>query len=291
MTFAIMGMGYFLCIFISGLILRTPPPDFSPNDTSSTTYCDEKMAVVEEMRVIPMSSRIDSPPNLEANRPECKEWTLLEALSSADFGLMYVMFFSNILFGLVAISRLSNMVTDVFGKSPEFASTVVAINGGFNLFGRLFFSLLSDYIGRKNVYFLMLTSQLIILIGFYFITTTRTFWVFLIVMWVIASCYGGGFGSIPAFLTEKFGTQNVGTCHGIILTGWSAAGLFGGIVFTTVFKMASYHRPISDPFPYNVNVWWMLGIVAIGWGALFFIQPTERDTKIQNVIKVKLGLN
>ncbi|CAL8072660.1 unnamed protein product [Orchesella dallaii] len=285
-TFLIMGLGYFVLIFISGLVLRTPPPGFSPASLNDTSL-DSEMHQVEMGKTVEDDESAEKSNSKKLDDDDDKkEWTLLEALVSTDFRLMYVMFFSNILFGLVAISRLSNMITDIFGKSAEHASTVVAINGGFNLSGRIFFSLLSDYVGRKNAYVLMLTCQLIILASFYFITTggSTTYWLFLMCMWIIASCYGGGFGSIPAFLTDKFGQYNIGACHGVILTAWSLAGIVGGIVFTSVFKATSEDRDISDPFPYNVNVWWMLGIVMVGWTALLFVKPTERDRKVYKML-------
>jgi len=282
-TFIIMGLGSFVCIFVSGLVLRTPPPGFSEKILNNTvTDCEfhqvEMVKVAEDDETAKANKKHDDN-NYDDDK---QDWTLLEALVSRDFRLMYIMFFSNILFGLCAISRLSNMITDIFGKSAEHASTVVAINGSFNLSGRIFFSLLSDYIGRKNVYVVMLTCQLIILSSFYFITTggSTTYWLFLMCMWIIASCYGGGFGSIPAFLTDKFGQYNIGACHGVLLTAWSLAGIVGGIVFTTVFKATSQDRDTSDPFPYNVNVWWMLGIVVIGWSALLFVKPTQRDRRV-----------
>jgi hypothetical protein len=48
------------------------------------------------------------------------------------------------------------MVINVFEKSLDTASTVVAINGGFIFVGRLMFSSLSDVIGRKPSYLVML---------------------------------------------------------------------------------------------------------------------------------------
>lgn len=279
-TFIVLGTGYFLLILVSGLVLRTPPPGFYP-DKSVKTPDQVEMSSPETH-----SSFGDIETNTQASKRDTTELPLIDALASPDFRLMYVAFFSNILFGLVAISRLSNMITEIFGQTAEHASTVVAINGGFNLSGRIIFSLMSDYIGRKNVYIVMLTTQVLILSTFYFITTTKTYWLFLLTMWIIAACYGGGFGSIPAFLTDKFGQYNVGATHGVILTAWSLAGIVGGIVFTTVFEVSSEHRPASDPFPYNVNVWWMLGVVIIGCLCLMFVKPTTNDKKIYKLIRL-----
>lgn len=87
------------------------------------------------------------------------EQTLITDLKSVDFRLMYLAFLANIMFGLVLISRFSNIVTDIFGRGKDEAASVVAINGGFNLAGRLIFSLFSDFVGRKNCYVFMLSTQ------------------------------------------------------------------------------------------------------------------------------------
>jgi MFS family permease len=47
---------------------------------------------------------------------------------------------------------------------------------------------------------------------------------------LIASMYGGGFATIPAYLADMFGTQFVGAIHGRILTAWSTAGILGPVV-------------------------------------------------------------
>ncbi len=47
---------------------------------------------------------------------------------------------------------------------------------------------------------------------------------------IIASMYGGGFATIPAYLADMFGTQFVGAIHGRLLTAWSTAGILGPVV-------------------------------------------------------------
>ena len=44
---------------------------------------------------------------------------------------------------------------------------------------------------------------------------------------LILTMYGGGFATIPAYLSDLFGTQYVGAIHGRLLTAWSAAGVAG----------------------------------------------------------------
>ena len=47
---------------------------------------------------------------------------------------------------------------------------------------------------------------------------------------LIASMYGGGFATIPAYLADIFGTQYVGAIHGRLLTAWSTAGIVGPVI-------------------------------------------------------------
>ena len=44
---------------------------------------------------------------------------------------------------------------------------------------------------------------------------------------IVLLCYGGGFGTMPAFAADYFGTENVGSIYGLMLTAWSFAGVLG----------------------------------------------------------------
>ncbi|CAG7823699.1 unnamed protein product, partial [Allacma fusca] len=131
---------------------------------------------------------------------------------------------------------------------------------------------------------------LVIVGSFSYVTTSGAYWTFVISMWVLTFCYGGGFGTIPALLTDRFGPQNTGPCHGVILVSWSIAAVGGGMMFITVFNLviAAGYTP-HDPYPYNVNSWWILAFICVGWICLIFVTPTEKDiqfrTKSQEVCK------
>ncbi len=51
---------------------------------------------------------------------------------------------------------------------------------------------------------------------------------------VIASCYGGGFGTMPAFNADYFGPANVGKIYGLILTAWGIGGVLGPLLISRV---------------------------------------------------------
>ncbi|KAG0336285.1 hypothetical protein BG000_006731 [Podila horticola] len=127
---------------------------------------------------------------------------LMDAFYSREFRLMYIMFLGNTMAGVVIISRLANIATDIFGHSKDNASTIVSINGGFNLVGRLLFASLSDRIGRKNSYMIMLGFQCIILACLPVIMLTKANWAFLATVWILTSRI---FGRILRF--GRFGAR------------------------------------------------------------------------------------
>jgi MFS family permease len=173
------------------------------------------------------------------------------------------------------------MITNYFGKDSDTASTVVAINGGFNLFGRLAFATFSDIFTRKICYVTMLTLQTIGLILLPIFMTHEIYPAFLTIIFIITACYGGGFGVIPAFLTDMFGSKNIGACHGVILTAWAIAGVAGGLIFTRIYQdqLISHGgtHALSDPYGTNINIYWILAICIIGWILIIFSRTTVRD--------------
>ena len=55
--------------------------------------------------------------------------------------------------------------------------------------------------------------------------------------------YGGGFATIPAFLADIFGPENVGAIHGALLTAWSAAAIAGPVIITELSNRAKAALP------------------------------------------------
>jgi OFA family oxalate/formate antiporter-like MFS transporter len=107
------------------------------------------------------------------------------------------------------------------------ATTAAFINGYIGIFnggGRIFWSSLSDYIGRTTVYGIFMILQ----IGAFLIMPQLTaVWVLAGVMFLVITAYGGGFACLPAYLSDLFGTKEVSAIHGYALTAWGIAGVAG----------------------------------------------------------------
>ncbi|KAJ6646665.1 putative MFS-type transporter YhjX [Pseudolycoriella hygida] len=258
MTFIVLGTCYYAAMVGSALLFRVPPPNYT---VSSSTDAEQKATVP----LMPQNAEI--------------KLTLKESIMSVDYLFLYIIFLSNTLFGLLIISRLADMITKLYSRDPNEASTIVSINGALNLFGRILFSTVSDKIGRKTSCFIMLAVQTIIIATFPIFLENRIYWIFLLCMFSTSMCYGGGVGVMPAFLADLFGTHNIGVCFGVLITAWSIAGTGGGLLFTAIYnhQIISRGYTTADAFPFIINSYWILTSVVIGLLCTILIRTHLKD--------------
>lgn len=102
-----------------------------------------------------------------------------------------------------------------------------------NAAGRLGWSTASDFLGRKNTYFLFGTGLPLAacapLVTASFVSNPDTvpLYVFCGGTMAMISFYGGLFSVLPAYLADIFGQKHVGAIHGRVLTAWAAAAVLG----------------------------------------------------------------
>lgn len=162
------------------------------------------------------------------------------ALFSRQFLLMWLIFFCNIIAGIAIIGFQSPLFQEVLRASNPllppatlagYGATLIAVSSLFNGLGRFFWGGLSDRIGRKATFCLLLGSQLV---AFLLLITMKTPWLFALLVCYILLCYGGGFGTVPAFVLDTFGSRLMPAVYGAVLTAWSAAGVGGPQLVATV---------------------------------------------------------
>ncbi len=156
------------------------------------------------------------------------------AVRTWQFYALWFILFINITCGIGLLSVASPMAQEVVGMSPMAAAAMVGIIGLVNGFGRLAWSSLSDFLGRANTYIAFFVIQPV---AFYLMTTTTNETTFKVLVFSVMSCYGGGFATIPAFLSDLFGTRELGVIHGRILTAWAAAGVVGPLLVAWVKEL------------------------------------------------------
>ncbi len=165
-----------------------------------------------------------------------KQYSANEAMKTWEFYALWFIFFINITCGIALLAVASPMAQEIIHMSPAVAASMVGITGLINGFGRIAWSSLSDYIGRKNTY---ITFFLIEILAFFSIAHVRNEYLFLALFLLIVSCYGGGFSCMPAYISDIFGTKYLSSIHGRILTAWGLAGIVGPILLAVLYGMTS----------------------------------------------------
>lgn len=73
-------------------------------------------------------------------------------------------------------------------------------------------------------------------------------------IFLVVSCYGGGFSNLPAFASDLFGTKQLGVIHGYLLTTWSLGGIFGPLIASTVYEAANSYVPLFYLFSFLIAI-------------------------------------
>ena len=152
------------------------------------------------------------------------------------------------------------------------AGAFVGLISLFNIGGRFFWASISDRIGRKTTYaiFFALGACLYALMPWAAHSVGQA--MFLVFLCVIASMYGGGFATIPAYLADVFGTQFVGAIHGRLLTAWSVAGIVGPSLFNSI-RDSRINGGTPRAYVYDDAMYVAAAFLAVGFMANLLVRP------------------
>jgi len=204
-TFAILGGVYFVAVTGAGWFMQNPPAGYRPPNWTPTDAH-------------------------KAQRAE-RSLTLREALTSWQWYGLWTLLFLNTTAGIAIISQAAPMTQEITGVTAAQAAGLVRIISIANGAGRFLWAWLSDLIGRRFVFLLMFPIQAVV---FLVLPLVQSFFVFTVLACVVLLCYGGGFGTMPAFAADYFGDEHVGSIYGLMLTAWGFAGVVGPTVIATL---------------------------------------------------------
>lgn len=162
--------------------------------------------------------------------------SVAQAIGSRTFALMWLVFFCNIVAGIMFIGFQSPMLQDILKfKDPAltatqlaaFGATLIAISSIFNGIGRFFWGGLSDKLKRAETFRILLGTQVIAFELLLLMGNAISPWIFGLLVCYVLLCYGGGFGTMPSFVLDVFGWRLMPMVYGSILTAWGAAGIVG----------------------------------------------------------------
>lgn len=198
-----------------------------------------------------------------------------DALATPQFYLLWAILFINVTAGIGILAQASPMMQDLFQKTALEAGAAVSLISAFNAGGRFFWASSSDYIGRRNTYTVFFVVQFILFLlipGF----AARGEWaIFEGSLFVVFTMYGGGFATIPAFLADIFGPENVGAIHGVVLTAWSAAAVAGPVIITELSNRAkaALAPGASRVHIYDQPLEVLAALLAIGFVLTLLVRP------------------
>ncbi len=169
-----------------------------------------------------------------------RDLTWQETLRTGRFYLIWLMFFSGSMAGLMVIGILKPFAGAQLVAAAERGgaalteamradlllqgTTAVGMLSIFNAIGRIFWGLVSDRIGRRASLMLMFSLQGITLLLLSALDTR-------LLLAAGAACvgfnYGGCFALFPSLTADLFGSKNLGANYGWVFTSYGIAGVVG----------------------------------------------------------------
>jgi OFA family oxalate/formate antiporter-like MFS transporter len=202
-TFAWLGSASLVLVMGSALLMREPPVGWQPAGWQPTSRSSAAAG----------------------------SYTLRQALTSWQWYALWALLFFNVSAGISIISQASPMAQEITGVNAALAATMVGIISLANGAGRFVWAWLSDGIGRRWVFLAMFVLQAGL---FSLLPRVHSFGLFTAVAVVILLCYGGGFGTMPAFCADYFGPRDVGPIYGLMLTAWGCGSALGPVLIAHV---------------------------------------------------------
>ena len=154
------------------------------------------------------------------------------------------------------------------------AAGLVGLISLSNSLGRIFWASLSDYLGRKNTYFVFFVAGMILYAGLPTLGHMGLANLFVLSVCIILTMYGGGFSTVPAYLADIFGTQMVGAIHGRLLTAWSVAGVAGPMIIANLRQLQLDHG-VPKNLVYDYTLYLMAGLLFLGLLCNLFVGPVD----------------
>jgi MFS family permease len=247
-TFMVMGLVYAIAIAAGALAIRLPAPGWKP---------DGWVAPPERSQQNDVSPRA--------------------ALRTKAFWLLWLVLCLNVAAGIGVLGQASVLIQEVFERrvGPEAAAGFVGLLSLFNMGGRLFWSAVSDRIGRRRTYFLLLALGSALYAFAPFAGPIGGVVLFVACYALIISMFGGGFAAFPAYVADLFGTRHFATIYGRLLTAWATAGVLGPVLINYV-REHQITQGVPAAYAYDVTMFILAEALALGFLCNGLITRPER---------------
>jgi MFS transporter, OFA family, oxalate/formate antiporter len=242
-TFAYLGVAYLIVTMITGWFMQNPPAGYKPTGWTPTET-QVKQRVLED-------------------------YTLGRALGMWQWWALWLALFLNTTAGISVISQESPMFQEIAKVTAIAAAGMVGIASIGNAVGRVFWAWVSDGITRRWTFVVMYLCQAGLFLVMPNINQSS---MLTVVTFIILMCYGGGFGTMPAFATDYFGSKNIGPIYGLMLTAWGFASAFGPLLI-------AHLRQSGTSFAYGLHVIAVIMLVSIV--VPLIVRPPSTEVRVK----------
>jgi OFA family oxalate/formate antiporter-like MFS transporter len=236
-TFADLGIVFLIVTVIGGWFMQNPPQGWQPAGWT--------------------------PKPLQNAQRAAKDFTLGQALATWQWWALWLLLFLNTSAGISIISQEAPMFQELAKVPAIVAAGMVGVVSIGNALGRVFWASVSDVITRRATFAVMFLLQVVL---FWFLPEIHSVTGLTVVAFIILMCYGGGFGTMPAFAADYFGTKNVGPIYGLMLTAWGFASAFGPLLI-------AYMRESSGSYEGGLHV--IAAIMAVSIVMPLLVRPPK----------------
>jgi MFS family permease len=249
-TFVVLGLIYAFFMLVGAAIVRVPPPGWRPEG-----YV---------------------PPARPKKLVTTRDVYVYQALKTPQFWLIWIVLCMNVTAGIGVLGQASAMSQEMFpGRvTAAAAGGFVGLLSIFNMGGRFFWASTSDYLGRKNTYFVFFVLGIVLYSLVPYFGSAGNLSLFVLCFLIIISMYGGGFATVPAYLRDMFGARYVGAIHGLLITAWSVAGVLGPVLVNYI-RQYQIDSGVPKAQAYNVTMYIMAGLLVIGLIANSLIKAVD----------------
>src|ERR1700682_3678203 len=237
-TFAYLGVAFLILTVLPAFFMQNPPDGWKPPGWSPTAA--------------------------QVSHRSAKDYSLGEALRTGQWWALWLLLFLNTSAGISIISQESPLFQELSGVSAVVAAGMVGIVSIGNAFGRVFWAWASDFLTRRGAFLVMFLAQAVL---FWILPSINSAAMLTLVSFVILMCYGGGFGTMPAFAADYFGSKNVGPIYGLMLTAWGFASAFGPLLI-------AYMRQSSGTYGGALHV--IAAVMAVSVVLPMIVSPPRR---------------
>ncbi len=238
-TFAYLGVAYFIIAIIAALFMQNPPEGFVPEGWM--------------------------PSAKQTSERAGHDYFLSEALKTWQWWVLWFILYVNTTAGISVISQEAPLFQELTKVAAVVAGGMVGIASMGNAAGRVFWAWLSDSITRRATFVVMFIVQVLL---FWILPSIAVPSMMTTITFVILMCYGGGFGTMPAFTADYFGPKNVGPIYGLMLTAWSFASVFGPLYIARM-------RETTGNYATALHV--IAGVMALSILLPIIVRPPRRE--------------